>query len=76
MDNVIPMDLKSRLLRLGFNEVDVDQVIWQLGPAATLDNATTLLGIIALRSALREAGFVFKGVDPTLNAETWEPTHD
>ena len=52
-DNVVPLPLKERLLNLGFNEADVEMVLWQLGPAASQENATALLGIIALKAALR-----------------------
>jgi hypothetical protein len=55
-DNVIPLSLKERLINLGFNAIDVDMVLWQLGPAASLDNATMLLGIIALKAALERHG--------------------
>lgn len=68
MSNVIPLDLKSRLLRIGFNESDVDACIATLGPTAHLDQAAHWLGVRALEAVFRKCGFV--RVDEKGN--TWE----
>lgn len=68
MSNVIPLDLKSRLIRLGFNESDVDACIETLGPNANLDAATHWLAVRSLEAVFRKCGFT--RVDEKGN--TWE----
>lgn len=70
MSNVIPLDLRSRLIRLGFNEADVDACVATLGPDASLDLATHWLGVRALETIFRKCGFV--RVDSEAADSTWE----
>lgn len=71
MSNVIPLDLKARLIRIGFNAPDVDACIATLGPDATLDEAAHWLGVRALEAVFRKAGFA--RVESDGNAWEWRP---
>lgn len=70
MSNVIPLDLRSRLIRLGFNEVDVDACVATLGPDANLDHAAHWLGVRSLEAIFRKCGFV--RVDDKSNTCEWD----
>lgn len=66
MNNVIPLDLKARLLRLGFNEPDVIACIEALGTQAPIDRAAAWLGVRALEACLRSMGLT------RINGNVWE----
>jgi hypothetical protein len=57
MENIVPMDLRSRLVRVGFAAADVDTCLALIGPGATLDRAVRWLSIRSLERCLRGANF-------------------